>query len=231
MKNIMRKLMWIISFIPLVITAIVLRVLPDEVPMHHNVEGEIDRWGSKYENLIFPVIIITLTLFWQLLIWYFEKKASKTEDEKVQKEALSNANVLAIVSISMSVMYCVMQCFFLYRAYIEVNTNFNGFVIDTAQLSCILLGVMFIVIGNFMPKTRKNGVVGLRIVWSMHNDITWAKSNRFAGVALIIVGVLTIITSIFTEGLLATGLMLAYLFISLIVMLIYSHRVYKTQEK
>lgn len=231
MKNVMRKLMWIISLVPLVITAVMLGILPDKVPMHYNAEGEIDRWGSKYENLIFPLIIIALTLFWQLLIWYFEKKASKTEDEKIQKEALSNANVLSVVSISMSMMYCVMQCFFLYRAYVEANANFEGFVIDTAQMSCILLGVMFVVIGNFMPKTRRNGVVGLRIVWSMHNDITWAKSNRFAGVALIIVGVLTIITSIFTEGLLATGLMLAYLFISLIVMLIYSYRVYKTQEK
>lgn len=88
---------------------------------------------------------------------------------------------------------------------------------------------MFVVIGNFMPKTRINGVVGLRIVWSMHNDVTWVKSNRFAGVALIIVGVLTIITSIFIEGMLATALMLVYLFVSLIVMLIYSYRVYKTQ--
>ena len=98
-------------------------------------------------------------------------------------------------------------------------------------MSCILLGVMFVVIGNFMPKTRRNGVVGLRIVWSMHNDITWAKSNRFAGASLIIVGILTIITSVFVEGMLATGLMLAYLFISLIVMLVYSYRVYKSQVK
>ena len=231
MKNLMRKLMWIISLVPLVITAVMLGILPDKVPMHYNAEGEIDRWGSKYENLIFPLIIIALTLFWQLVIRYFEKKASKTEDEKIQKEALSNVNVLSVVSISMSVMYCVMQCFFLYRAYVEANANFDGSVIDTAQLSCILLGVMFVVIGNFMPKTRRNGVVGLRIVWSMHNDITWAKSNRFAGASLIIVGILTIITSVFVEGMLATGLMLAYLFISLIVMLVYSYRVYKSQLK
>lgn len=231
MKNVMRKLMWIISLVPLVITAVMLGILPDKVPMHHNAEGEIDRWGSKYENLIFPLFIIALTLFWQLLIRYFEKKASKTEDEKIQKEALSNANVLSVVSISMSVMYCVMQCFFLYRAYVEANANFDASVIDTAQMSCILLGVMFVVIGNFMPKTRRNGVAGLRIVWSMHNDITWAKSNRFAGASLIIVGILTIITSVFVEGMLATGLMLAYLFISLIVMLVYSYRVYKSQVK
>lgn len=231
MKNTMKKVMWIISFIPLVITAVVLGFLPDKVPMHYNSEGVIDRWGSKYENLIFPIIIIALTLFWQLFIRYFEKKAIKTQVEKEHKEALSNAKVLCIVSISMSVMYCIMQCFFLYGAYVEVTTDATHSVIDVAQISCILLGVMFVVIGNFMPKTRMNGVVGLRIVWSMHNDVTWAKSNRFAGVALIIVGVLTIITAIFAKGMLTTGLMLVYLIVSLIVMLIYSYRVYKTQVK
>ena len=229
MKNVVNKVMWIISFVPLVITAVVLGFLPDKVPMHYNSEGEIDRWGSKYENLIFPIIIIFLALFWQMFIWYFEKKAAKSKEDKIRKEAVSNAKVLSIVSISMSVMYCIMQCFFLYKAYIEANAKVTGDVIDTAQMSCILLGLMFVVIGNFMPKTRRNGVVGFRIVWSMYNDVTWAKSNRFAGIALIIVGVLTIITSIFVEGMLATGLMLIYLFISLIVMVIYSYKVYKTQ--
>ena len=231
MKNIMKKAMWIVTFIPLVITAIVLNFLPDKVPMHYNSEGLIDRWGSKYENLIFPFIIIALTLFWQLFIRHFEKKAAKTQVEREQKEALSNVNVLCIVSISMSVMYCIMQCFFLYGAYVEATTDATHSVIDVAQISCILLGAMFIVIGNFMPKTRRNGVVGLRIVWSMHNDVTWAKSNRFAGVTLIIVGVLTIVTAIFVDGMAATGLMLAYLFVSLIIIIIYSYRVYKTQVK
>ena len=113
----MKKIMWIVSFIPLVITAVALGFLPDRVPMHHNSYREIDRWGSKYENLIFPIIIIALALFWQLFIWHFEKKAAKTDDEKIRKEALSNTKVLCIVSISMSVMYCIMQCFFLYKAY------------------------------------------------------------------------------------------------------------------
>ncbi len=229
MKNVMKKVMWIVSFVPLVITAVVLGFMPDKVPMHYNNEGVIDRWGSKYENLIFPIIIIALTLFWQLFIIYFEKKAAKTQVEKERKEALSNVKVLCIVSISMSVMYCIMQCFFLYGAYVEATTDATASVIDVAQLSCILLGAMFVVLGNFMPKTRRNGVVGLRIVWSMHNDVTWAKSNRFGGIALIIVGVLTIITAIFAEGMLATGLMLVYLFVSVIVMIIYSYRVYKTQ--
>ena len=152
------------------------------------------------------------------------------KDEKEKAGALSNAKMLYIVAISMALMYTVMQCFFLYGAYVEANTDATHSVIDVAQISCILLGAMFVVLGNFMPKTRLNGVVGLRIVWSMHNDVTWAKSNRFAGVMLMIVGLMTIITAIFADFMLATGLMLIYLFVSLIIMLIYSYKVYKKER-
>jgi uncharacterized membrane protein len=51
----MKKAMWIISLIALAGTAIVLHFMPDQVPMHYDAVGNIDRWGSKYENLIFPV--------------------------------------------------------------------------------------------------------------------------------------------------------------------------------
>lgn len=225
----MKRIMWLVSLVPLFITAIALCFFPDTVPMHYNAEGMIDRWGSKYENLLFPVIILGLTMFWQLLIKAYEKKAAKAKTEKERTETLSNAKMLHIVAISMATMYCIMQCFILYGAYIEANVGATHSVVNVAQLSCILLGVMFIVLGSFMPKTKINGSVGFRIVWSMHNDVTWSKSNHFAGVMLIIVGALTIITAIFLEAMLATGLMIVYLFISVILASIYSYRVYKEQ--
>lgn len=50
----MKKIMWLLSLVPLIITAAALQFLPESVPMHYNMAGQIDRWGSKYENLIFP---------------------------------------------------------------------------------------------------------------------------------------------------------------------------------
>lgn len=73
----MKRVMWIVSVIPFIITAIALQFMPDSVPMHYNISGEIDRWGSKYENLIFPVMILLFTLFWHLLILHYEKGRSK----------------------------------------------------------------------------------------------------------------------------------------------------------
>ena len=71
----MKKIMWIVAMIPVVVTSVVLQFIPDVIPMHHDLEGNTDRWGSKTESLIFPVIILFITLFWHLLINVFEKKS------------------------------------------------------------------------------------------------------------------------------------------------------------
>ena len=78
----MKKIMWIVAMIPVVVTSVVLQFMPDVIPMHHDLEGNTDRWGSKTESLIFPIIILFITLFWQLLINVFEKKSTTAKTEK-----------------------------------------------------------------------------------------------------------------------------------------------------
>ena len=52
-----------LMFLPLIITLVVLPFLPEQIPAHYNFAGEIDRWGSKYETLLFPAITILMGFF------------------------------------------------------------------------------------------------------------------------------------------------------------------------
>lgn len=225
----MKKWMWAISILSLVLTVIVLQFMPDPVPMHYDMAGNIDRWGTKYENLLLPAIILFLSLLWHLFATHYEKKAAKASAEKERAEALSNAKVLKIVGVSMAAMFTVMQGFILYSAYVEAGTNAVQAYIDIGKVPCILNGVLLIILGNYMTKTRKNHMVGMRIVWSMYNDITWMKSNRFAGIVMMIAGLSAIITSIFVRSIIAVGLLLLYILAAVMVMLFYSHKIYKTE--
>lgn len=65
--------------------------------------------------------------------------------------------------------------------------------VDLSQLIFILLGIFMIVFGNIMPKIRMNSAMGLRTKWSMKNEITWKKSQRFGGISFMIVGILIIL--------------------------------------
>ena len=222
----MKKVMWIVSVIPFIITAIVLQFMPDSVPMHYNISGEIDRWGSKYENLIFPVMILSFTL-----ILHYEKRAAKATLDKDRAEAASNAGLLKIVAISMAAMFGIMQCFILYGAYTAADTSAVSATVDIGKISCILMGGMFIVIGNFLPKAKRNSLVGVRVSWSMYNDTTWRKSNRFGAVAFIVTGVLTILTALLADtSWIATACMLGYLLLSTVIILFYSHRIYLAEK-
>ena len=227
----MKKIMWLVAVIPAVLTCIVLQFMPDTIPMHYDLAGNIDRWGSKTEELVFPAVILLVTLFWHLMIRAFEKKAEKAKTEKEQMEARSNAKLLSIVGISMAVMFGAMHYFSLYSSYIEANTASTKAAVDIARVSCVLCGFLFIVLGNFMTKTKINSTVGVRTSWSMYNDTTWRKSNRFGAVSFIAAGFLTIITTAFADGMVSTVLMLVYILLAAIFSCVYSKKVYDKEKE
>lgn len=223
----MKKAIWIISLIALTGTAVVLQFMPDQVPMHYDAVGNIDRWGSKYENLIFPVIILAMSLFWTLSIRYYDKKALRETDGKESAGANSNAKVLGIVGLWMTAIFTVMQGFILYGAYNEAVSGAAAWSVDIGKVSVILMGIIFIILGNFMTKTRINSTVGVRISWSMYNDNTWRKSNRFGAYAIMIAGVVIIIMAVllknsFGAAMAAVGAVI----LASAVTLIYAHKVY-----
>ena len=226
----MKKAMWIISFIPLALTAAALQFLPDTVPMHYDLAGNIDRWGSKYEELILPAVAIVLALLWTLMIRYYQKKAAISAEEKERAGALSNAKVLGIVGAAVAAFFTVLQGYNLYRAYADAKAGSQTAAVDISRVACIVLGLLLIVLGNFMPKTRTNSVVGFRTSWSMYNDNTWRKSNRFGAIALIAAGVLIIVTAIFVKS--AAGCiaaMLGYMCLAAAASAVYAYRVYKEE--
>ena len=227
----MKKIMWCAAMIPVIVTSIVLQFMPDTIPMHHDFAGNTDRWGSKTESFIFPIVILFVTLFWHLMILAFEKKAGKAETEKDQMEAKSNAKFLSIVGISQAVMFGIMHYFIMYSSYRQASLESTKATVDIAKISCILCGMLFIVLGNFMTKVKKNAVAGLRTTWSMYNDNTWRKSNRIGAICLIIAGVLTIVTTVFANGMVSTILLLVYVLLAAIVAVWYSKKVYDQEKK
>ena len=223
--------MWIISFIALAGTAIVLPYMPDSVPMHYDMSGNIDRWGSKYENMIFPIIILIMALFWTLFIRYYDRKAEEASNEKESAGSRSNAKVIGIAGLCTSVMFTVMQGFILYGSYTEAVSGALQETVDIGRVTCILMGILFIVIGNFMTKTRINSNVGVRVHWSRYNETTWRKSNRFGAIAFIIAGVLTILTAVFMKNSFAAVMIAVfYIILASIASVAYAHRVYRKEK-
>ena len=121
--------------------------------------------------------------------------------------------------------------FILYSSYVQASTGGSKSTIDIAKVSCILCGIMFVVLGNFMTKAKKNSVVGVRTVLSMHNDNTWRKSKLIWAICIICAGLLTIITTVFANGIISTILMLVYIILASVIAVIYSKKEFDIERK
>ena len=209
-----------------VITGICVQFMPETVPMHYNMQGEIDRYGSRNENFLFPCIIAAFNVFWVIFMRVFVKKAVKADSDKARIEAENNIKVLGFTAIGMTIMFTVMQLVFL---FIDINTSDGQekMAVDINVVSNCLMGLMVIVIGNIIPKCKRNGIVGVRTTWSMDNDTTWELSNRLGGRLLMVCGVLTILETIIIKGFASTVIMLVLLIATTVLVTYYSYVFYK----
>ncbi|WOO36851.1 SdpI family protein [Anaerocolumna sp. AGMB13020] len=178
--NKLKKLYYLLMFLPLFYTIICLFFLPDIIPMHYNGANEVDRMGSKYEILIIPFIIIFFGYFMLIL----GKSSSKKE-----KEANNNNEKVTIITGMCSLaIFHIINIFMLYSAFHSIK-NLKELPVDLFKLLFTAFGLIFVVIGNYLPKCKMNSIVGLRTVWSMKNEKTWKESQRLGGISFIITGI------------------------------------------
>lgn len=211
-------------------TLTVLSVFPDEIPVHFNFYGVADRWGSKYEMMIMPVVMVFMLGIWFICDKKYRKEADASGDEKKNAEAKANLKVMDITFTLCSILFLVLNAVFLYMSYSQLDST-QVVAFDSMRITTVLTGIFFVVMGNFLPKAKKNSMVGFRFPWTQYNDVTWTKCNRFAGYVMVICGLLTAIGGLILGEIGASVLLMVTVFGSLIVMLIYAYLVYNDEKK
>ncbi len=212
-----KTIYYILMFLPLVVTLVALPFLPDQIPAHYGFNNQVTRWGSKYETFIFPVINILMGLF----MLGMAKIAAKQETD-----GKSNEGIVIIAGIGMLALFNVMNLYFLFTDFYRVE-DLSSVPIDLMQLMFTVLGVFIIVMGCLMPKVHMNSMIGLRTTWSMKNETTWKKSQRFGGISFIIAGAIIILICLFTGGWLCFAGSIGVLLIIVIVDVVYTYKVAK----
>lgn len=191
-----KNLAIIISIISLVATIFVVQTLPETIPMHWNVQGQIDGYGSK--NMLF--ILAILPFFIELLMRVTKKidpKRNKIEIRSSSYDIIRTIVTLLFVAINWTIILVI--------KYDEIPMN---------VIMSVILGVGFIILGNYMPRVPQNHFVGVRLPWTIDNELVWKRTNRFGGYLFVLYGLIMIIsafifneiTHLFSVGLIIIGL-------------------------
>jgi uncharacterized membrane protein len=100
-----------------------------------------------------------------------------------------------------------------------------GVPIDLQFVLCLSISILFMFLGNYMGKLRRNFWAGIRTPWTLTSDVVWERTHRLGGWLFVLTGLLGVIMS-FIPWLRLWGLM-AVLFIVIIVLVVYSYVIYQ----
>lgn len=177
----------ILLAINVAITVAFLVVLPDQVPVHFGAAGEANRIGSKMENLAFPALALFFGIACTLFVKYGEE---------------GNRRTMSKVNVGMQVVF-ILAGLFVYLNQLSYNGTADtpgSSSFDMSQVSALVIGVTLIVMGNFMPKSTRNALFGIRMPWTQKSDEAWARAHRLGGYVSIAAGVLMVLAGILLTG-------------------------------
>lgn len=94
---------------------------------------------------------------------------------------------------------------------------------------CLLFGLMFMAIGNYLPKVRMNSTMGIKIPWTYTSDANWNATHRFGGRLWFLCGLLLIPSAFLPLGW-SIGAMMVLIFGACMVPLVYSWQFYRREK-
>ena len=170
MKNADYKHSWLqiaLLLLPIPIVVILWRQLPDAVPMHWNLRGQIDRWGPKWTLLLLPAINAAC---WLLL------QAFPRLDPRIGRNPEQHERTLRFLHLAQFGMVALLTLFSLLVIAAAAGGN-----LDVARIVLIALLCLFVVLGNFLPSVKQNYFVGLRTPWTLDDPRNWQATHRLGG--------------------------------------------------
>lgn len=202
--------------LPLVITLIALQFMPSVIPTHYGVSGKVDSWGSKYQSLIMPALTIVFCGTFIPLMNYISKKSKKADKQSIK--------ILIATNIGMVAIFNILTYVFLYTSMNKVENlggNFAG------RIPMIAVGVLFLVMGIFMPKAKKGTAIGVRTRATISDDEIWTKTQKVGGMSLVLFSVIYIPISIFLPFGISFIVFIVGVLIASIYPTVYANKLYK----
>lgn len=201
-----------IVLLPFIYLAFIWNDLPDILPMHWNIKGEVDRFGSKNELLLLPFLLPVLTY----LIFFIGPLVDPKN--KLSEMGSKFQNIKFWMSIFMSAL--AIGIIYLSANHIEAQPTY---IISA-------LGFLYLILGNYFKTIRPNYFIGLRTPWTLESETVWKASHQLTGKLFFIGGLLTIVLGFALDSEYA---MYSYLGITLlisIIAIVYSYLVFQKEK-
>lgn len=198
----------IVILIPILIGIVFWDKLPDQVPAHWDMNGNVDDYLTKAQAVfIMPLVLVAFQ-------WICALGTSLDPKRKNINDKMFTLVLWIIPVISL-----------LCNSFVYVTAL--GHKVSVEIIMPLFMGVLFIIIGNYLPKCKQSYTLGIKLPWTLDDEENWNKTHRMAGFLWVIGGVVIMATAFLG----AFWLFFVVLIPMVIVPTVYSYLLYKKSKK
>jgi uncharacterized membrane protein len=188
--------------------------LPDQIPVHFNINGEVDQYGSKDGFLaIFPGIMVVA----YLVLFFINRIDPKKNISSPYEKPLPK------IRFVMNLMFLMIQSIIIYSV---TTGNMNPKFIVAGIVSIIFVGI-----GNLMHSMKPNYFIGFRTPWTLESEEVWVKTHRLVSKIWVTTGLINLSVIWFVSNSFMVGLTVGMLMTGIIWPFAYSWAEFKKLKK
>lgn len=161
----------ILILLPIVFGLVFWNRLPEQMPTHWGIDGTVNGWSSR-PFAVFGLPALLLLLHWVCVFFTAKDPKNKGQNGKVFTLVLWTTPIISLFTGGM-----------MYAAALGKEVQPSGF-------TALLLGCIFLAVGNYLPKCRQNHTIGIKVKWTLENEENWNATHRFGGKIWVMGGLL-----------------------------------------
>ena len=182
------------------------------IPVHWGIDGTPDRYGSKFEGLLMmPLVIAGLSVLLAAVPYIDPNRVNIAQSAKAYKVTWGGLLIVMVIIHAVAV------------------ANALGYAVNVSFYVPLIIGGLFVVMGNYMGKIRRNYMFGIRTPWTLASELSWNKTHRLGGKLFMALGLGMMATLAWPT--LTFYLLIGGIFIMLAVLFGYSYWVWKNDPQ
>ena len=167
----------LVLLIPVIVGLLLWEQLPDPMPFHWNIQGEVDGWASK-ATAVFGMPALMIAMQWVCLFACTADPKRANYNPKMMKMALWICPGIGLILCTM------------------VYTAALGQELPIERIIPVIFGVLFLVMGNWLPKCQQTYTMGIKLPWTLASEENWNATHRFGGKVWFLGGILSILSAL-----------------------------------
>lgn len=201
----------LVILIPVLVGLILWNRFPESLATHWGVDGQPDGCGSLPFAVFVPYLCLLAGHWFCFLVTANDPRNQNRNWKPIRL-------VLWIMPVLSNICGVIM-----YSLALGVKVSVSGIMVAA-------LGLMFVAIGNYLPKCRQNHTIGIKVPWTFASEENWNATHRFGGRVWMIGGVVMMLAAFLPAGWNA-GVMVAAVVILAVIPIVYSWRYYRKQVR